>query len=112
MDAKTINYLNNINRNFYATVADDFDQTRATAWPGWQRLLPYLSMPLSVLDVGCGNARFARFLHDDLILANYDYAPIASRSYTDAVLNRQRSAQAAHAIPGTRGSILLSYHGI
>src|SRR5215216_4249990 len=66
MDTDTINRLNAINRTFYATVADDFDQTRGTAWPGWQRLLPYLSTPLSVLDVACGNARFALFLHDNL----------------------------------------------
>jgi SAM-dependent methyltransferase len=66
MDTETINRLNAINRAFYATVADDFDQTRGTAWPGWQRLLPYLSTPLSVLDIGCGNARFALFLHDSL----------------------------------------------
>ena len=46
MDAKTINHLNSINRAFYATVADEFDQTRGSAWPGWQRLLPYLPMPL------------------------------------------------------------------
>lgn len=66
MDTNTINRLNAINRAFYATVADDFDQTRGTAWPGWQRLLPYLNSPLSVLDVGCGNARFALFLHENL----------------------------------------------
>lgn len=66
MDTETINRLNAINRAFYAAVADDFDQTRGTAWPGWQRLLPYLNAPLSVLDVGCGNARFALFLHDNL----------------------------------------------
>ena len=66
MDTETINRLNAINHAFYATVADDFDQTRGTAWPGWKRLLPYLTTPLSVLDVGCGNARFALFLHDNL----------------------------------------------
>lgn len=65
MNTETINRLNTINRAFYAAVADDFDQTRGTAWPGWQRLLPYLTTPLSVLDVGCGNARFALFLHDN-----------------------------------------------
>lgn len=67
MDTKTINHLNAINRAFYATVANDFDQTRGTAWPGWKRLQPYLTLPLSVLDVGCGNARFALFLGDTLI---------------------------------------------
>lgn len=63
MDTNTIHRLNAINRAFYAAVADDFDQTRGTAWPGWQHLLPHLKTPLSVLDVGCGNARFALFLH-------------------------------------------------
>lgn len=67
MNPETITTLNHLNRAFYAAVADDFDQTRSTAWPGWQRLLPYLTTPLSVLDVGCGNARFALFLHDSLI---------------------------------------------
>lgn len=66
MNTETITRLNAINRAFYAAVADDFDQTRGTAWPGWQRLLPYLTTPLSVLDVGCGNARFALFLHENL----------------------------------------------
>lgn len=66
MDTATIVYLNKLNRDFYAAVADDFDQTRSAAWPGWQRLLPYLTTPLSVLDVGCGNARLALFLYDQL----------------------------------------------
>jgi SAM-dependent methyltransferase len=66
MDTETVARLNAINHAFYATVADDFDQTRGTAWPGWKRLLPYLTTPLSVLDVGCGNARFALFVHDNL----------------------------------------------
>jgi tRNA (uracil-5-)-methyltransferase TRM9 len=67
MNPETITTLNHLNRAFYAAVADDFDQTRSTAWPGWQGLVPYLTTPLSVLDVGCGNARFALFLYDSLI---------------------------------------------
>lgn len=70
MNTETIARLNAINRAFYATVADDFDQTRGSAWPGWQRVLPYLVTPLSVLDVGCGNARFALFLHEHLQSSN------------------------------------------
>ena len=66
MNTETITRLNAINRAFYAAVADDFDQTRGTAWSGWQRLLPHLTTPLSVLDVGCGNGRFGLFLHDNL----------------------------------------------
>src|SRR5690349_14933283 len=66
MDVATVNYLNHINREFYRVTADDFDQTRGEAWPGWERLLPYLRArhaALSCLDVGCGNGRFGVFLH-------------------------------------------------
>lgn len=66
MDATTIARLNAINRDFYRVAADDFDQTRGAAWPGWERLLPHLRVPLSVLDVGCGNGRFGVFLAQNL----------------------------------------------
>lgn len=62
MDEHTIRRLNGINRDFYAAVAADFDATRGQAWVGWERLLPLLQPPLSVLDVGCGNGRFGLFL--------------------------------------------------
>lgn len=94
MNTETITRLNAINRAFYATIADDFDQTRGNAWPGWQRLLPYLSTPLSVLDVGCGNARFALFLHDNLAispLASPNSAPDLF-SMPNSVLGTQHSA--------------------
>jgi tRNA (uracil-5-)-methyltransferase TRM9 len=66
MDKVTIQTLNQINRDFYNTVADDFDSTRQQAWSGWETLLPYLKTPLSVLDVGCGNGRFGLFLAQHL----------------------------------------------
>jgi tRNA (uracil-5-)-methyltransferase TRM9 len=65
MDEATIKRLNAINREFYRTTANEFDQTRGKPWPGWERLLPHLpreSVPLRVLDVGCGNGRFGLFL--------------------------------------------------
>lgn len=71
MDAATINHLNQINHEFYRITADDFDQTRGEAWPGWERLLPYLHAPLSCLDVGCGNGRFGLFLQDRLERARH-----------------------------------------
>jgi tRNA (uracil-5-)-methyltransferase TRM9 len=66
MDEHTIRRLNAINREFYATVADEFDASRGHAWKGWERLLPLLQPPLSVLDVGCGNGRFGVFLMERL----------------------------------------------
>jgi SAM-dependent methyltransferase len=62
MDAKTQERLNQINRDFYAAAAAEFDQTRSRAWPGWLRLQEHLQPPLRVLDVGCGNGRFGLFL--------------------------------------------------
>jgi SAM-dependent methyltransferase len=66
MNTATIHRLNAINREFYRVTADSFDQTRGQAWPGWNRLLPHLKNPLSVLDVGCGNGRFGLFLMEHL----------------------------------------------
>ncbi len=78
MNLFTRNQLLEINRAFYEAHAEAFDRSRgARPWPGWQRLLPLLSSSASiatgdgtgrrrlgsVLDIGCGNARFACFLH-------------------------------------------------
>ena len=62
MTDETIQRLNEINREFYITTAPEFDQTRGQAWAGWLPLKDYISAPLSVLDVGCGNGRFGLFL--------------------------------------------------
>jgi tRNA (uracil-5-)-methyltransferase TRM9 len=56
-----------LNREFYATVAEPFDATRAGLPIGWQRLQSWLpaaptARPLRILDVGCGNGRWARAL--------------------------------------------------
>ncbi len=42
MDEATVHRLNAINRQFYATVADDFDATRGQAWVGWEKLIAYI----------------------------------------------------------------------
>lgn len=62
MDQETINTLNDINREFYRITAAEFDQTRGQAWQGWQEMLKHITPPSTVLDVGCGNGRFGRFL--------------------------------------------------
>lgn len=73
MNDETVYYLNALNQAFYATTAAAFSETREGAWAGWDALLPYLpaARPLRVLDVGCGNARFARFLAAQGIAYHY-----------------------------------------
>jgi SAM-dependent methyltransferase len=69
MTPDAIQKLNAINRRFYETTAEDFDETRGRAWAGWETLLPHLdesATTLSVLDVGCGNGRFGLFLAEHL----------------------------------------------
>jgi SAM-dependent methyltransferase len=56
-----------LNRDFYATVAGPFDQTRRVWPPGKRRLLALLprgaeAAPLRVADIGCGNGRLACML--------------------------------------------------
>ncbi|MCP4005657.1 MAG: class I SAM-dependent methyltransferase [bacterium] len=68
MDRMTRKKLNAINRDFYHEHATSFSGTRAAPWAGWKRLEPHLveargpNHSLRVLDAGCGNGRFARFL--------------------------------------------------
>ena len=69
LDAKTVHTLNGINRHFYRAHAEAFSATRQAPWPGWCRVLDLAEAraggrPLDVLDVGCGNGRFAAFLAD------------------------------------------------
>ncbi len=58
--------LNGINRQFYRERASEFSATRERPWRGWEELeercFARLPVAPTVLDVGCGNGRFARFL--------------------------------------------------
>ncbi len=65
MDRDTVLTLNALNRRFYAARAADFSAARQDPWPGWEPLRQHLAgaaAPQRVLDLGCGNARLARFL--------------------------------------------------
>lgn len=64
MDAFTRRQLHALSRAFYDERAAAFDASRVDLpWPGWERLRARLpdGRP-SVLDVGCGNGRFAAWL--------------------------------------------------
>lgn len=95
MTPETVQRLNAINRDFYRITAADFDATRSQAWQGWQNLLPYLALPLRVLDVGCGNGRLGVFLADQL------------RHTKDANTHSQAASLTYHGIDNS--AALLSY---
>lgn len=72
MNEITRQRLLKLNRDFYATIAPDFDATRQGWTPGLLRVLDYLPAPsqdggLTVLDVGCANGRFAHILHEYVV---------------------------------------------
>ena len=75
MDPQTQNALLTLNRRFYEEVAHHFDATRQAWTPGLWAILPYFKAAgkerLSVLDVGCGNGRFARLLEKAGVVASY-----------------------------------------
>lgn len=68
MKLSTVARLIEFNKVFYDTVAEDFNDSRKYEWEGWD--LAWGSVELArkgktvgtVLDVGCGNGRFLKFL--------------------------------------------------
>jgi len=83
MDELTRRQLLALSAGFYRAHAADFDASRAHhPWPGWLRVCAALrprtegtrdtanaddgNPPLHVLDLGCGNARLAAFLDEQL----------------------------------------------
>jgi SAM-dependent methyltransferase len=66
MNQRTRKQLHALSLAFYEAHAEAFDASRIDLpWPGWAEVLCRLPRgPLQVLDVGCGNGRFARYLHE------------------------------------------------
>lgn len=79
MDETTVRRLVALNEAFYARFAAPFAASRAAPQPGYERLLAYAPRPGGrVLDVGCGEGRFRRFLRAQGIDVDYtgvDFAP-------------------------------------
>lgn len=78
MNPTTRRQLNDLNRRFYRERAEEFGATRQHPWPGWELALRFgasspAETPCRVLDVGCGNGRFARFLLEDRPVGRIEY---------------------------------------
>ncbi|MCX6816831.1 MAG: class I SAM-dependent methyltransferase [Candidatus Beckwithbacteria bacterium] len=78
--------LNKLNEKFYLKTQEYFNTSRQFYWEGWKKLLPYLPRRqaglqgenLQVLDLGCGNGRFGKFLAEH---KNIDYIGIDNNQY-------------------------------
>lgn len=70
MKNDTIQQLNQLNKQFYQTIAASFSSSRQHPWSGWTGASETLAeslnleslLSLTVLDIGCGNGRFANYL--------------------------------------------------
>ena len=78
ISASTAEQLSHVTSEFYAQQTQSFSATRQMPWQGWQQCLDAIPQLLagekpSVLDVGCGNLRFARFLRDEAGIVPAEY---------------------------------------
>lgn len=65
LDLETANILNRTTSDFYMREHASFSDTRQRPWQGWENIAAMLDASpttLRVLDIGCGNMRFERFL--------------------------------------------------
>ncbi len=103
MKSETRDRLRAISRRFYEERAAPFDASRDHPWPGWGRVLEHIGPWLGprhwrVLDVACGNGRFARFLAEHAG-RTLDYTGIdASRSLVETARGELHAIAAAGAI--------------
>lgn len=86
MQSKVIKKLLQVNKEFYKDIAVQFDKTRQSPWNEWRELLSAIKEyskdkdKLNILDVGCGNGRFAHFLKNNLSIP-FSYTGTDSNEY-------------------------------
>jgi SAM-dependent methyltransferase len=72
MEESIVRRLVELNRDFYERFATPFAESRSFRQPGYDRLLQYIPQGRpAILDVGCGNGRFGRYLTDRAVPVDY-----------------------------------------
>lgn len=88
-----------LNHTFYGTFAREFADSRASPSPGFFRLIENIPSvrPVRILDVGCGDGRFGRFLTNSGIeneytgVDFYQTQPTYSRVFPGRYISRDLS---------------------
>lgn len=63
-----LNEVIKLNKEFYSEHNESFDKSRSFGfWNGFDEVLNYLPKNLNILDLGCGNGRFLKFLLENKI---------------------------------------------
>lgn len=62
MDKDILRILSNLNRQFYDEFASSFSATRSQPQAGVRRVADMLPQDINILDLGCGNGQFMKYL--------------------------------------------------
>ena len=88
MKYKVVQDLLTLNRIFYDSVAEPFAQSRARPQPGFTLLLEHLPQPCPhLLELGCGEGRFGRFLLERGVIEQYTGVDFSAALLAKAAAN-------------------------
>lgn len=102
MDHEIARRLVDLNAQFYDRLAAPFSASRAAPQSGYERLLHYIPRAgaVDVLDVGCGNGRFGRFLLAGGLSINYTGVDFSERLMSTGVDVPGRRIRSDLSLPG------------
>lgn len=71
MDKDILRILSNLNRQFYDEFASSFSVTRSQPQAGVRRVADMLGTDIKILDLGCGNGQFMKYLQSQGFSGGY-----------------------------------------